>query len=358
MEKIDSKSSGFYFRYFFISLIMLNVFSCGVNKTVKPSSSVNSSPALSVRNEASNGDTSGLKSADANNLKSFSKEKFKNTHASLSGQNIDASVNGDYILGSEDLIEIEVFEVKELNSTARISASGFIHFPLVGKVKASGLTIPEFEAELSRRLEKYLQEPVVSVFVKEYRSQRITVLGAVNKPRVHIVTRQNYLLDVVSLSGGFSNAVGEICYIRRGSETIVININELLIDGNISLNVPVFAGDVIHVPVGGILFVDGGVGSPGSYIMRGKVTLTQAISMAKGFDYAAIKSDVKIYRDVGNEKRDIIPVNYNSILADKEPDIVLQDKDIVIVPTSSFKEFVRSLGGAVSFGSSSVSGGL
>ena len=258
----------------------------------------------------------------------------------------------DYILGAEDLIEITVFQVNELNRTVRISSSGYIKLPLLGKIKVSGLTVTELEAELSKQLDPYLQEPVVSVFVQEYRSQRITILGAVQRPQVHTVTRQNYLLDIVTLSGGFDRNAGELCYIRRGPETIIINTDDLLVDGNTSLNVPVYAGDVIHVPVGGTLFLDGGVRSPGPYSIKRKTTLTQAITMARGFHASAKKSGIKIYRENGNRDFDIISVNYKAILANEEPDIELQDKDIVIVPTSAVKYVLKTLGGAVRLGDS------
>jgi polysaccharide export outer membrane protein len=267
---------------------------------------------------------------------------------------MNAAQNVDYVLGPDDLIEIDVYQVDELKRTARVSASGFIKLPLAGKIEVTGHTIPALEKEISKRLESYLQEPVVSVFIKEYRSQRITVLGAVKSPQVYAVTGQKFLLDMLSMSEGLEEDAGDICYIQRGDETIVINFDELLVKGNARLNVPVFAGDVIHVPKGGIVFVSGAVTEPGSFVMQGSVTLTQAIAMAKGLKFEAMQSRMRIYRDTGSEIRDTIDVDYDKVLAQKSSDVILKDNDIVIVPKSGaksfFKGFIETLGGFVSFG--------
>ncbi len=319
--------------------------SCGGREAVKPSSLSVPSPDALTQNEIDN--TLLLENSSS-----------VVTNDSLISDSVSNSYKGDYIIGSGDLIDIDVYQVAELKRTLRISASGFIKLPLAGKIKASGLTARELETEINKRYEPYLQEPVVSIFIKEYRSQKITVLGAVKSPKVHTVRSQNYLLDLLSLSGGLSENAGEIGYVRRGSETIIINLDELLVKGNAELNVPVFAGDVIHFSVGGILFVDGAVRSPGSFPVSGNISLTQVISLAKGFSETAIKSEVKVYRDTGKEKRDVIPVDYDDILAQKAPDVILRDKDIIIVPESPFIKFIRSISGVTRIGSVSLSGGL
>jgi len=182
------------------------------------------------------------------------------------------------------------------------------------------------------------------------------VLGAVMTPQVYTVTRQKFLVDILSISGGLTKDAGDICYVRRGNETIIVNIKDLLIGGDMRLNIPVFSGDIIHVPAGGVIFVDGSVNAPGSFTMSGTITLTQAIAMARGFKYEAIRDEIKIYRDSGKETRDIIDIDYDAILDKKSPDILLKDKDVLIVPNSLVKGFwngfVQSLSGAFRFGSS------
>ncbi len=272
---------------------------------------------------------------------------------------IISAYRGDYILGPGDLIQIDVFQVDELKGTVRVSSTGYIKLPLTGKIMVGGLTVTEAEAVISEKLLRYLQDPIVSVFVKEYRSQNITVLGAIRSPQVYTVTRQNFLLDILSISGGLTKEAGDICYIQRKGETIVINIRDLLIGGQVRLNIPVFAGDIVHVPAGGVVFVNGSVRSPGSFVMQGSITLTQAISMAKGFDFSAKQNQIRIYRDSGKATMDIIEVDYNEIL-ETNKDIVLKDKDIVIVPKDVVKNFfggfMNSVRGIARFGSVAVTG--
>jgi polysaccharide export outer membrane protein len=252
--------------------------------------------------------------------------------------------------------------VEDLKRTVRVSPAGFIKLPLVNNIKAAGLTVAELESEIGQSLQKYLQEPAVTVFIKEYRSQRITVLGAVKNPQVQTVTRQKFLLDLLSLSGGLAEDAGDICYVQRGSGTVIINLNELLIKGNTALNIPVFSEDVINVPKGGVVFVDGAVKNPGSFVMKGTVTLSQIIAMAKGFNDDAIKDQLKVYRNSGTEAMEIIDVDYDKILSENGSDFVLKDKDVVIIPTSTAKSiwygFVRTLRGAIAFGGVSFGAGL
>lgn len=266
----------------------------------------------------------------------------------------------DYKIGPEDLLEITVFQAKELDTVVRVSASGYIKLPLIDKIEAAGLTVSELESLICKKFEKYLAEPVLSVFVKEYRSQQIAVLGSVKNPSVYYVTGQRSLLDLLSMAGGLNPDAGDICIIQRNSvsnqqgsqqsENIVVDLDQLLIKGSIDLNIPLFSGDVVHVPKSGIFFVDGAVNGPGSFPLKGKITLTQAISMARGLSYEAIHSDVKIYRDTGKPEREMITIDYDSILDRTSTDAEIKDKDIIIVSRSGFKGFINRLSTGLSFG--------
>ena len=94
----------------------------------------------------------------------------------------------EYRLGANDQVEISVFGVQDLTKTVRINTNGQISLPLIGAVPAGGMTIPELESELTRRYAgSYLQNPQVTVFVKEFSSQRITLEGAVRQPGIRIM---------------------------------------------------------------------------------------------------------------------------------------------------------------------------
>jgi polysaccharide export outer membrane protein len=109
----------------------------------------------------------------------------------------------DYRVGPQDLIEISVFQVPDLSRTVRVNSGGQISLPLIGVVQAGGLTIQQLEKELARKLsEKYLQNPQVTAFVKEFTSQRVTLEGSVAKPGIYPLTGRTTLLQAIAMSGG------------------------------------------------------------------------------------------------------------------------------------------------------------
>jgi polysaccharide export outer membrane protein len=109
----------------------------------------------------------------------------------------------DYRIGPEDLLEIQVFGVDQLSRTVRVNSLGFVSLPLVGSLAMAGLTVQEAETLVARKLgESYLQNPQVSLFIKEYTNQRVTIEGAVNKPGIYPLRGQTTLLRTLALAGG------------------------------------------------------------------------------------------------------------------------------------------------------------
>ncbi|NWF54679.1 MAG: polysaccharide biosynthesis/export family protein [Syntrophaceae bacterium] len=268
--------------------------------------------------------------------------------------------SGDYKIGPEDLLEIAVFEVEKLNKTVRVSARGDISLPLLGILKVKGLTANELEKKISDLLaEKYLKDPYVTVFIKEYRNQRISVIGMVEKPGIYEVAGQKTVLGMLAMAGGLKEDAGRLLFLLRPPPSneddpkpmtgpalqaplaMVIDLDELLIKGDLSLNVPTFSGDVINVPTSGKVFVGGEVSRPGGFPLKGRrVTVTQAIALAEGLKSEADGADIRIFRfsGKGNEK-EVIAVNYYEIVEGKAIDLPLKENDIVIVPLSGVKNF-------------------
>lgn len=109
----------------------------------------------------------------------------------------------DYRIGAQDLLEIRVFGIKELDKEVRVNSNGQISLPLIGGVMAGGRTIPELQKALEDKLKDgFLQDPQVSVFVKEYTSQRITLEGSLNKPGIYPITGKTTLLQAIALAEG------------------------------------------------------------------------------------------------------------------------------------------------------------
>ncbi len=130
------------------------------------------------------------------------------------------AITKEYRFGPNDLFDVEIFEMENLKRTVRVNAAGMVSLPLIGSVTVAGLTPPEVEALIAARYsEKYLQNPQVSVFVKEFTSERITVEGAVGRPGMFPLTGSMTLLRVLALAGGFGP-------IANTSEVMVYRVNE------------------------------------------------------------------------------------------------------------------------------------
>lgn len=109
----------------------------------------------------------------------------------------------DYRIGPQDTLEISVYQLAELTRSVRVNSRGMISLPLLGPIRAAGKTVPELEDEIAAVLaEDYLQNPQVSIFVREYTSQRITVEGAVRNPGIYPLTGKTTLLQAIVMAGG------------------------------------------------------------------------------------------------------------------------------------------------------------
>lgn len=140
----------------------------------------------------------------------------------------------DYRIGAEDLLEIQVFGVEQLSRTVRVNSRGFVSLPLIGAVEVAGMTAQEAEATLAAKLaDNFLQDPQVSLFIKEYTSQRVTIEGAVNKPGIYPLRGQTTLLRSLAVAGGQAGLsdMNEVVVFRedgRGKrETLVYDVERI-----------------------------------------------------------------------------------------------------------------------------------
>lgn len=128
--------------------------------------------------------------------------------------------NSAYKIGPQDLLEVSVFKVPELSKSVQVADTGTVNLPLVGEVPAAGRTAQDVERDLTKKLgAKYLQSPQVTVLVKEYNSQRVTVEGAVKKPGVFPLRGQTSLLQSIATAGGLDTNVAssEVVVFRRAN---------------------------------------------------------------------------------------------------------------------------------------------
>ena len=259
----------------------------------------------------------------------------------LLGQMAQQTTDTDLPLGPGDVIDISVLEVEELSRfRARIPLRGIITLPLIGPLPAANRTAIELEEDIRQRLQqKYMHEPQVSVFVEEQKSQRISVVGAVNNGGVFTLSSRLRLADALALAGGLTSDADRVVYVIRrlpaealphaGTQGAVQRVSasitepsttaalpptepheamvaidlEALTAGQAELNLPLLAGDVIHVPWAGSYYVGGEVQRPGSFVLKSRTTLDQAIVAAGGVKDVANRGDIRLGLGRGRHRR-------------------------------------------------------
>ena len=257
-----------------------------------------------------------------------------------------AAAMADYVIGPEDLLEVNVFELPELKTTTRVLGDGTVSLPLLGVVPAAGLTKTGFEARLRDLLEaRFLLDPQVTIAVTEFRSKQVSVIGAVTKPGTFEMIGPRSVLQMISEAGGLTKEAGADILILRKTESgqverLHLDLDDLFIKGNPELNLALAPGDVINVPIDRpiYVFVDGAVKSPGQVESKSSrpITLLQAVSRAGGLSERANLRGVHILRRTADGSQQRIPVNLREIRKGKADDIDLQDGDVVVVPETFF----------------------
>ncbi len=243
-----------------------------------------------------------------------------------------ASQATEYLVGPGDVINITVYDNDDLATKVMINGDGMIIMPLLGQVEVGGLAVPEVAARITRLLaDGYLVNPQVNVFVEDYRSKKVVILGQVKKPGLIELSGAINFLELLSKAGGLSNEAGDTATIKRstddGSNVIVIDLTALIEKGDLSQNVPIFDGDTVNISKGGMCFVTGEVSKPGTYSCGEGTTVLKIIALSGGFTGKASKSGVRIVRVEGDDKQ---------LIKNVPLDTLLKEDDVIVVPESFF----------------------
>ncbi len=254
--------------------------------------------------------------------------------------------SGDYRLGPEDVIEVRVFELDQLNRKVRVSGDGFIDLPLVGSFRAAGLSAEEVALAVADRLrDRYVQNPQVSIFIVEFNSQKVSLLGAVQAPSTYPLVGQRQLLQILAEAGSLAADAGKTLYIFRQTEDgrsarLTVPLNELLLQGDPRWNITLLPGDVVSVPPEEAIAISilGAVNSPGVHKLPvgDEATLLKAVALAGGLNERASKKGIQIKRREPDGHETIIKVNLGDLLAGKQADVILIEGDVVVVNESFF----------------------
>ncbi len=313
-----------------------------------------------------------------------------------------APPTNDYPFGPGDKISISVPGIEDLRDrTVQVSPAGNITLPILGKVKAAGLTETQLHDELITMLQKYMYNPQVDVTARESRSRQIAVVGAVKAPGlITLVGPNESILDVLTRAGGmYGVAADQIVLIPGSSDARAPSAEELaklagsaettqassvatktdsqiqsnetnraddqpryndvaalysrfspnttpilipvrstsLMGGNKYLNMPARPGDVIVVPGGGDVMVTGWVQTPGHFQVVSGMTVLSAVGAAGGPMYAADTKDVKLVRTQDNGQKVAMSIDLKAIADGQAPDIPVRGNDVIEVPYSKLK---------------------
>ena len=265
---------------------------------------------------------------------------------------MDVSPSDD-LIGSTDLLHVSVFEAKDLETKVRVNSRGYVTLPLLGQVLVKGLTAREAEEKTEQLYRKrYIKDPHVSIFVEERFSQRVTVVGQVKNPGTHDYLSKLRLMDVLALVGGLSDNAGRTAQIRRISSMpdehgmFFVDLDKLINEGRTELNIEINGGDVIYVPEAGVFFVDGAVRRPGSYHIKQKMVMREALFAAGGLAPYANKDSVILIRQEGNGNQEPTEIDLQK---PEGSELEIKDRDVIIAKDTTWGKLVHGSGIGIGF---------
>jgi polysaccharide export outer membrane protein len=272
----------------------------------------------------------------------------------------------NYKIGPGDVIDILVTKNETLSRTGvRVSSQGTIQLPMLDNgVQAACQTESQLADRVKEEYKKYLVSPSVNVSVREFNSNPVAVIGAVNSPGRFQMQRPMRVAELLTFVNGPSANAGKTIDIIRdpsrptceGSNLVVpspaseellsLNLDDVFKGGD-QTNPPVMAGDIVRVAEADKVnaYIQGNIRSSLAISLAEPVTLTQAIAMAGGTTSGAQLDKIKIRRQiVGSINRDELLVNLKDINQGKRDDVLLQPNDIIDVPgPSGSKKFLTDI---------------
>ncbi len=243
--------------------------------------------------------------------------------------------DSDYSVGDGDVLKVTVYGHPDMDTTLRVSGGGTIILPLIGPLQVDGLTVDQVAGKISKALsDGYIVNPQVSVFIQEFRSKKVTIIGQVKNPGLYELSGPITLLELISKAGGLTQDYGTNVTIHRknasdvaDTKVITIDLKDLLENGASALDVPIMDQDSVVVAKAKVFYVTGEVKKPDAYKFEEGTTVIKAITLAGGFTNIAAAGKVKVYRKVNGKEQ----------VAEKvDMDMPILPEDVIVVPESFF----------------------
>jgi len=276
-----------------------------------------------------------------------------------------------YPVGNGDVLDVSVFGFSNLSANTAVAPDGSIILPLVGRVAVGGHPLEEVQDTITHHYSKFIRGPQVLVSLKSFSTNKVSIIGEVNKPGTYPLTRRGMVLtEILSEAGGRTPAAGSrimllpaprlrsspvsnastpsVSFVQAAATEpasgIEVDMEDLLgtVD-RMPLRVPLIPGDTIVVPEAGTFEVDGEVSTPGSYKLTGRTSVIGAIAAAKGFTYSADVNNVEVIRDVGSGRKALVALDLEEVGLRGGRDIRLRHGDLVRVPSHSSRFLKRQV---------------
>src|SRR5512133_1750809 len=257
----------------------------------------------------------------------------------------------DYQVGIGDILGVSVYARPDLSTTvfglssgavkgSRVDGNGNIHLPLIGAVKAAGMTVSAIRDNVEAGLRKYVQEPSVVVEVADYRSKPLYLMGQFRTPGVYYMDRPMTFMQGISLGNGF-DAASNLRGVRllRAGKIAPVDIYSLILDGRIEQNVWLRAGDTVFIPDNRTqnVFVFGAVNKPGPQPMpQGRMNLLEAIASSDPRPVGLDLKNVRIIRSLTTTSGELLVIDVESIRRGEALPLQLIEGDVVYVPKNIF----------------------
>jgi polysaccharide export outer membrane protein len=259
----------------------------------------------------------------------------------------------DYVLGANDQVLIRAPQAEEINERPyRVDQEGFITLPLVGRIRAEGLTVQNLETEVANKLREYIREPLVSITVTQFRTEPVIFQGAFRAPGFYALQGRRTLVEMMTAAGGLQPYASRRIKVTRRAEygkiplpqavedparkisTVEIGLESLTQNINPDEDLVLQAYDVVSVDRAERVYVSGEVTRQASIELgeRDSISIVQALTEAGGFTPKASKDHVEVLRPVlGTNRRAKIDIDMKRVLEGKDLDFPLLPNDALIV---------------------------
>jgi polysaccharide export outer membrane protein len=252
----------------------------------------------------------------------------------------------DLQIGPGDLLEVQVFNTPELSGRVRVDEQGDVHLPVAGKLAVSGETPGAAAAAIETLLKTkgIMLDPHVSVFVQEYATQGVTVLGEVKMPGTYSLLGPHTLSDALAAAGGPLPTEGPTITITRVSDRehpVTIDVNQPDHQSILQSTI-VSPGDTVVVSKAAMIYVVGDVARPGAYYVQNgqPVTVLSALAFASGLNPTASGKKASIIRPTADGAL-TIPIDLDKVMENKTVNVRLQASDVLVIPRSGVKVFLQ-----------------